>query len=362
MKPVQLFRSFLLFTLLGSLHAVNAQGITVPRIPSPQASVSQTIGISTVYVEYSRPAVKGRTIWGELVPYGWNVQNFGNQNSAPWRAGANENTVIKFSHDAMVEGKPVPAGKYGLFFTINADNTGEVILSKDYRSWGSFFYEPDRDQARASIQLRSIPMTELLTYDFINVTKNTAELVLNWEQKQFPVRIEFNTDAIVMKNAAEELKGVTGFNWQGFSTAANYALQNKVNIEEAVGWADQAVAANKNFNTLIVKSSLLRHQGNKDEAAKMESEALAMGNEAEINTYGYQLLGQGFHDEAIRIFILNTERYPESANTWDSLGEGYAIKGDKANAVKNFKKSLSLNPNEGTKANSIKYLKQLGEM
>src|SRR5689334_14733803 len=98
-----------------------AQGITVPR-PSPAATVSQTIGISTVSVNYSRPSVKGREVWGKLVPYGWNKQAFGLGNDAPWRAGANENTVIKFSDNVVVEGQPVPAGSYGLTFVINADN------------------------------------------------------------------------------------------------------------------------------------------------------------------------------------------------------------------------------------------------
>src|SRR5215510_11861569 len=104
---------------------VVAQPITTPRTPSPGASVSQTIGISTVTVNYSRPSVKGREIWGKLVPYGWNLEPGGNGNPAPWRAGANENTTIAFSHDASVEGKAVPAGVYGLFFAVNQDNTAE---------------------------------------------------------------------------------------------------------------------------------------------------------------------------------------------------------------------------------------------
>src|SRR5580698_844707 len=91
-----------------------AQGITAPRTPSPAATVSQTIGISTIMVNYSRPSVKGREVWGALVPYGWNKQGFGAGNSAPWRAGANENTVLKLSHPAKVQGHPVPAGDYGL--------------------------------------------------------------------------------------------------------------------------------------------------------------------------------------------------------------------------------------------------------
>src|SRR5688572_17965612 len=88
--------------------ALIAQGITTPRTPSPAATVVQTIGISKVTVKYSRPKVNGRDVWGKLVPYGWNVQAFGSGNSAPWRAGANENTVIEFSHPAQVEGQTVP--------------------------------------------------------------------------------------------------------------------------------------------------------------------------------------------------------------------------------------------------------------
>lgn len=342
--------------------AVQSQGITTPRTPSPAAKVTQTIGISTVTVSYSRPSVKGREVWGALVPYGWNVQPFGAGKEAPWRAGANENTVIEFSHPAKVEGKEVPAGKYGLFFVINKDDTGEVILSKDYRSWGSFWYDPAMDQLRAKIQLRAIPHTELLTYDFINLAKNSGDLVLNWEKKQFPVKIEFAVDDIVMANAAEELKGQAGFNWQGYSSAANYALQNKVNQEKALAWIDQAIAQNKNFNTLNIKSGLLRQTGKTAEADAIQKDAIALATEAELNLYGYQLLGEGKHDEAIKIFILNTERHPESANCWDSLGEAYATKGDKENAIKNFKKALSMNPPANVKANSEAFLKKLGAM
>src|SRR6476469_8449781 len=127
MLKLSITRSVTVLSLLVLSTTMFAQGvITTPRTPSPAASVTQTIGISTVTVNYSRPSVKGREIWGKLVPYGWNVQGFGAGNSAPWRAGANENTTIKFSNDATVEGKPVPAGIYGLFFVINEDNTGEL--------------------------------------------------------------------------------------------------------------------------------------------------------------------------------------------------------------------------------------------
>jgi len=336
-----------------------AQPVNTPRTPSPAASVSQTIGISVVTVNYSRPSVKGREIWGKLVPYGWNRQGFGNGNSAPWRAGANENTTIRFTHPAKVEGQTVPPGEYGLFFVVNADNTGEVILSKDHQSWGSFFYEPEHDQLRTKIQLRENAFTEMLTYDFINNTKNSSELVLNWEKKQLPVKIEFAVDDIVMANAAQELKNTAGFTPQGFISAANYSLQNKTHLEQGLKWIDQAIAINRNFAALSVKSNLLRAMNNTAEADKLMNEAIAIANEVELNAYGYQLLAAGQTDKAIEILALNAKRFPQSANCFDSLGEAYATKGDKKNAIANFKKSLSMNPPPNVKANSEKFLKEL---
>ena len=350
--------------LLLALCAISSrsQTVTTPRNPSPAATVSQTIGISTVAVNYSRPSVKGRKVWGELVPYGWNKQGFGNGLDAPWRAGANENTVIRLSHPARVEGQDVPAGEYGLFFVVNQDNTGEVILSKDSRSWGSFWYDASHDQMRAKITLRPGAMTEMLTYDFENIKHNSAELVLNWEKLQLPVKIEFAVDDIVLANAAEELKGPTGFGWQGYTSAANYAVQNKVGYDKALVWIDQAIAINSNFTTLKVKADILDATGKKAEAELMMKDAVAVATEAELNQYGYQLLGNNQQDRAIEVFLLNTQRHPKSPNAFDSLGEGYAIKGDKKNAIINFKKSLSMNPPANVKANSEKYLRQLGAM
>src|ERR1700722_5514103 len=330
--------------------------INLPRTPSPGAGISQTIGISTVSVTYFRPSVKGREVGGAIVPYGYNVQAFGSGNSAPWRAGANENTVIKFSHDVTVEGQAVPAGSYGLTFVINKDNTGEVILSRDYKSWGSFFYDPKRDQMRAKIQLRDIAFTEMLTYDFINLTKTSAELVLNWEKKQFPVKIEFNVDDIVIKNLQQELKGQNGFNSGSFTNAAAYALTNRIDYAEALTWIDNALAITKSFTNYNIKSGILRAMDKPAEADQAMNDALPIATELELNAYGYQLLTAGLQDKAIEIFILNTQKNPKSANVWDSLGEGYALKGDKKNAIINFKKSLSLNPPAATKANSEKYL------
>jgi tetratricopeptide (TPR) repeat protein len=305
--------------------------------------------------------VNGREVWGKLVPYGWSVQ--GNVKEAPWRAGANENTVLHLSHDATVEGTPVPAGDYGLFFVINQDNTGEVILSKDYASWGSFFYDPKRDQMRAKITLRNLPyFTERLTYEFDSVSKNMAELDLVWEKKQFPVKIEFDVDAIFKNYALEVLNGQPGFFWQNNNAAANYALNNKVYVDQGIQWADRAITQTNQMGPSITKAGLLDLSGKHTESEQLMQAAMKNASEVDLNAYGYQLLGNKDYQKAIAAFKINTERHPESPNTWDSLGEAYALAGDKQNAIANFKKSLSLNPPANVKENSEKYLKQLGAM
>ncbi len=352
------------FTCLALLATIGLTAqVKTPRTPSPMAKVSQTIGISTVTVKYSRPSVRDRQVWGQLVPYGWNVQGFGNGNSAPWRAGANENTLITFSDAVTFAGKEVPAGTYALFFVINEDNSGEVILSKDTQSWGSYFYEPAQDQMRGEITVRDLDYhVERLTFDFINLDKNTAELVLNWEKKQFPVKVEFAVDDLVMANAAQQLKGVAGFSFNGWMSAANYALNNNTHLEQGLAYADQAIAQNNSFGTLRVKSGILLAMGKESESEEILKGAVAAATEPELNVYGYQLLNQQKNDKAIEMFLLNTERFPKSANAWDSLGEAYAINGDNKKAIKAFEKSLSLNPPPNVKANSEKYLQQLGAL
>jgi tetratricopeptide (TPR) repeat protein len=165
-----------------------------------------------------------------------------------------------------------------------------------------------------------------------------------------------------MANAEEELKNTVGFNWQGYASAANYAVTNKTNYDEALTWIDKAITMNKSFATLNIKANLLRQQGNTAEADKIMGEAVPIATEAELNVYGYQLIALGQIDKAIEILLLNTQKHPESANAWDSLGEAYATKGDKDKAVTSFKKSLGMNPPPLVKANSEKFLKQLGAM
>ena len=335
-----------------------AQNITTPRVPSPAAKVSQTIGISEITIKYSRPAVREREVWGNLAHYGYVDQGFGPAKAAPWRAGANENTIVTFSHDASVEGKSIPAGSYGFFIGLHQDGSADVIFSKNHSSWGSYFYDKNEDQLRVKVNAEDIEHTERLTYDFVDIDKNSARVVLDWEKKRFPFKVEFDVDEIVLTNAKNELRSVAGFGWQGYTTAANYCLQNNTHLDEALVWIDQAIANTRNFNTVFVKAQLLEQMGKESDA--MYSEAAEMASKAQLNFMGYNMMGKGKNDLALKFFKLNNQKHPDDPNTFDSLGEYYKTVGENKLAIKALKKSLSMDPPANIKANSIKLLKELG--
>ncbi|MCG8306333.1 MAG: DUF2911 domain-containing protein [Cytophagales bacterium] len=347
-----------LFASLFVFFESYAQPITTPRAPSPAAKVSQTIGISKISVKYSRPAVKGREIWGNLVHYGYVDQGFGSSKQAPWRAGANENTIVTFSHDALVEGQAIPAGSYGFFIGVHKDGTADIIFSKNHSSWGSYFYSQDEDQLKVEVKTLEVAHTERLTFDFVDIGNTSATMVLDWEKRRFPVKVEFDVHEIVLANARNELRSVTGFGWQGPTSAANYCVQNNINHEEALMWIDKAIANTRNFNTLWVKAQLVEQMG--EGSAAMYDEAAQMANNRQLNFMGYTMMGKGKNEKALEYFKLNTERNPDDPNTFDSLGECYKTIGETRLAIKALKKSLSMNPPANVKANSIKLLKEMG--
>ncbi len=354
---------FILLTLLTS-WSVQAQ-INTPRV-SPAAQLKQTIVMTDIVIDYSRPQVitngNDRTgqIWGVQVPYGFQKINFASQNEIPWRAGANENTTITFSDDVTLEGQKVKAGKYGLFVAVRENNTATLILSEATTAWGSFWYDEKEDVLRADVKMQDIPFTNVLTYEFVELGSNYGLLALDWEKKRIPIKIEVDNKAAVAANFRDQLKGQAGFGWQGPLAAARYCAQNNFNHEEALQWIDRAIQQQKNYATLSVKSTLLFQKGEKETALALADESAQLANINQLNALGYQMLQLNNADKAIEYFKLNVENNPENANVHDSLGEAYFIKGDKEKATKHFKKSLSLNPPANVKANSMKYLKQMG--
>ncbi len=350
--------------LLFVVYTGFSQNVTTPR-PSPMATLTQKIGLTDVSVNYSRPQVirgnNDRTgqIWGNQVPYGLATNGFGNQKPMPWRAGANENTVISFSTDVKIEGKELAAGSYGLHMIPEESGKVTVIFSNNTSSWGSFWYEQSEDALRVDVQMIDSPFTNLLTYEFTAFGNMQGTLSLMWENKAVPINIASSQD-VVLQSFRDELRGVSGFGWQGPFSAANYCLQNNINHDEAIKWADASIANTKNAQNLTIRAGLLIQKGDKTEGIKAADEASKIANIGQLNFLGYQMMGVQEYDKAIEYFKLNIKNNPTDANGHDSLGEAYMAKGDNKNAIKEFQKCLSMNPPQFVKDNSIKNLKTLG--
>lgn len=153
---------------------------------SQKAKVYQEVGIMDISISYSRPSVREREVWGKLVPYGKNNQGFIAAEEFYWGAGADENTVIHFSDDVKIEGKDLPAEKYGLHMVLHENDKATIIFSKNHTAWGSYFYEPSEDALRVDVKTNEIPHTEFLSSKFIDVAPTSTVAALNWEKKQIP--------------------------------------------------------------------------------------------------------------------------------------------------------------------------------
>jgi hypothetical protein len=326
-------RSAMLLLLTVLLPVTNALAqpprLTLPE-SSQEASVSQRVGLTDLTVTYHRPAVRGRTVWGELVPHG-----------QVWRAGANENTVLTVSTPVTIGGQTVPAGSYGLhMIPTNGDWT--VILSRQSADWGSFFYDPKDDAARIQVTPRPADHQEHLAYAFDTPSDHEVTLTLRWEKLAVPLPIGVDTKQVVVNSLRTELRGLPGFFWQSYATAATWCAGQGADLDQAIAWADRAVGMNRNFTTLRARAAVLEKRGDTASADALRKEAVSLATEAEMNLYGYELLQSGRVDQALEVFRANVKNYPQSWNVYDSLGEALAVKGDKAAARAQYEKALSM--------------------
>lgn len=244
-----------------SANVANAQQLNLPR-PSPTASVMQTVGVTEVTIHYSRPGVKDRKIWGELVPYG-----------QVWRTGANENTTITFSTPVKVEGKELPAGTYGVQ-TIPNQNEWTLILSKDAELWGAFNYKPENDALRATIKPQPAEFRERMGFDFEDVTDNSAKVVMHWEKLRVPFTIETDTTKLAMESVKSVLRP------QSFVQAANYCIQSNSCLDEASRWLDASIALEAGFGNQRAKALLLAKKNDYKGAVTWGEKALAAAKAA----------------------------------------------------------------------------------
>ena len=349
MKINSIFKTTL--TLALAMVVVGAYGqntITTPRAASPASEVSQTIGISKVTINYSRPAVNGREdkIWGQIVPYGYTVQGFGNGKEIPWRAGANENTLVTFTDDVKVEGKDLKAGTYGFHVAVFEDGQADVIFSNNTSSWGSFWYEESETELKVKVTTEEIPLTERLTFDFVDLNATSAKVVLDWEKKRIPFKVEYAVHDIVVQNAKDQLRGTTGFGFQGPMSAAQYCLNNNVELEQALIWADQAIGNTENAQTLTVKGRVLFALERNEEAfevmSKMVDHPTVQPNN--VYTYGNQLITLDKDKEALSVFQKMYKKFEGNIFAQHGLARAYSANGDFKKALKYEKECLN-NPN-----------------
>lgn len=249
-----------LLALLALLTPPLAAQLELPRT-SQKAHITQTIGVTDIEIVYSRPGVKEREIWGDLVPYG-----------EVWRTGANENTTISFEHDVTVEGEPLPAGTYGLH-TIPGEETWTIIFSADNDQWGSFSYDEANDALRVEVEPRSAPHKEWMAFEFGKLAADSAEVAIRWAELAVPFTVEVQTTDNVLEAVSSTLR------WQSFLQAAGYCQGTEACQDQAAKWIEAAMVLERNFWTLRAKAQLLAAQGDSAGAVEAAEDALGMLDE-----------------------------------------------------------------------------------
>ncbi|HJV48016.1 MAG TPA: DUF2911 domain-containing protein [Geothrix sp.] len=206
-----------------------------PLRVSPAATLTQDIGISRIELAFSRPAVKGRKIWGGLVPFG-----------EVWRAGANSATVITFSHAAKVAGHDVPAGTYG-FFVLPGEKTWTLILNKKAKQWGAYEYKKEEDLLRWEATPQAGPFLEYLDYRVLPVDTGNAMVELGWEKLRVSFPVAFDTKAIYWAQLEETLKKAPDTDWTPWYQAAKYCQDQGIEPQKAQAWIEKSLKAGESF-------------------------------------------------------------------------------------------------------------------
>lgn len=237
-----------------------AQAVIETPAPSLKARVEQRVGITDVSIDYSSPGVKGRKIWGDLVPY-----------DKVWRAGANAPTKLTVSRDFTFGGTAVKAGSYSVFMT-PGKKTWTVALNSDLTATQDS-HDDKNDVARAQVTPAALPaVRERLIYLFSDTQDDRANLDLEWERVRIRVPIAIDTKAFVTAGIEKALAAA----WQPHATAASYYL-NAGDLARALTLVDKSIAIESNWRNEWLRAQIQGKKGNKAEAAAAANRALALG-------------------------------------------------------------------------------------
>jgi hypothetical protein len=247
-------------TMIMTAPTAHAQQARFPQ-PSPGAKVMQTIGITDMTITYSRPGVKGREVWGKLVPF-----------DQLWRTGANMATTLEFTDDVKIEGQKLAAGKYALF-SIPGKAEWTLIFNKNVNQGGTAAYKQEEDALRVKVKPAAAAEShEWLDFHIENLSDNGAEVALYWEKLKVPFKVEVETKDLVLSKARGAVSWVPAMQF------ANYALQNNTNLDEAMKMIDVSIATQETYRNVLVKARLMEKTGaKKPDVLKMMEKAVALG-------------------------------------------------------------------------------------
>jgi hypothetical protein len=244
-----------------ALASTAVADLKTPRV-SPNATVTQTIGLTDFTVTYSRPGVKGRAIWGDLVPY-----------DKPWRTGANDATRFTTSDSITFGGQKLPAGGYSLF-TIPGKDEWTVALNSEKDLWGAYDYKPEKDVLRIKVKPTAAEHQEWMNFTFENLTPTSGELTLRWEKLEVAVPITVNVNDQVLAAARSEIDKP---DWRTPYRAADFTLTNNVAVDEGEKWLQKSLSIQKNYYNLSLLARYHMKAGRKKEAVATAQQAIAAG-------------------------------------------------------------------------------------
>jgi hypothetical protein len=311
--------------------------------PSQHAVITQRLGLTDVTINYHRPLVNGRVIWGKLVPYG-----------EVWRAGANENTTIAFTDPVSIDGKPLPAGTYGLHM-IPGEHEWTVIFSKQNAAWGSFTYKQDEDALRVTVKPAATDMHEALTYDFDDPKPDSAIVTLRWEKTAVPFKVAINLSDTVAAHFHQDFRGLMQYDWESWNDAASYLAANKIDLDDALKYADTAIQSEARFESFQTKSDVLAAMGRKEEAAKVHELALDHAGAVQLYQLARQLQREAIAEanadakrqkqqEAIAIYRRQANKFPGEWITHAAVGRIDSSEGNFDGALKAMRLALDAAP------------------
>jgi hypothetical protein len=233
----------------------------VPQ-PSPKARVEQRVGVTDFSVDYSSPGVKGRVIWGDLVPY-----------DKVWRTGANAATKLTVSRDFHFGDKLVPAGSYALF-TIPTREDWTVILSSNPNAWSTTPYDDSQDVARITVKPEPLPAPrERMTFIFSDTTNDRTNLDLEWEKLRIRIPLSVDTNAFVQANIDKAVSDA----WRPHFISARYLLDNGGDLKRALEYVNTSIAIKPTWWNHWVKAQIQGKMGKKSDARKTAEQAKKLG-------------------------------------------------------------------------------------